>query len=175
MAYPRLLPAMMLLPCVAPATLSTPSTQPTQVADVREIDAGGIRKLLHDSHDLQLVTVWATWCAPCLVDMPETAEVAREFSGRGLKWTTISIDEPRNIGRVYEVLSAKKVSAANYVFTGDKLHDLATALDSADSKWDGSPPHTLLIAPGGKIVYRHIGPIDRNQLSVKIREQFKDH
>ena len=96
-------------------------------------------------------------------------------NNRGLKWITISIDEPRNSGRVYEMLSGKRASAANYIFTGDKLRDLAVALDSADPKWDGSPPHTLLIAPGGKVVYRHVGPIDRNELSVKIREHLKDH
>ena len=173
MACASLLVAIVWL--AAPATQPIPSTQPDQVADVREIDSAGIRKLLHDSHDLQLVTVWATWCAPCLAEMPDTAEVVREFSGRGMKWTTISIDEPKNVGRVYEVLSAKKVSAANYIFTGDKLHDLAVALDSADSKWDGSPPHTLLIAPGGQIVYRHAGPVDRNDLTAKIREHLKDH
>ena len=174
MPCPLLQLAMILLSFAAPNTQPAPSTQPTQVADVREIDASGIQKLLHDSQDLQLVTVWATWCAPCIAEMPETAEVARAFSNRRLKWITISIDEPRNSGRVYEMLSAKKVSAANYIFTGEKLHDLATALDPADAKWDGSPPHTLLIAPRGKVVYRHVGPIDRNELSAKIREPLKD-
>jgi len=173
MACVRLLLAA-IFSLAAPTTQPAPSTQPDQVSELRDIDAAGIRKLLHDSHDLQLVTVWATWCGPCLAELPETAEVVLEFSGRGLKWTTISIDEPRNSGRVYEVLSAKKISANNYIFTGDKLHELATALDPSDTKWDGSPPHTLLIAPGGKIVYRHVGPIDHNELFAKIREHLKD-
>jgi len=174
MACKGILVATLFLSLIAPATQPSPSTQPAEGSDIHEIDAAGIRKLLHNSRDLQLVTVWATWCAPGLAEMPETAEVARQFSGRGLKWTTISIDEKRNSGRVCEVLSANKISAANYIFIGEKLHDLASALDSADTRWDGFPPHTLLTAPGGNVVYRHVGPIDRNELSAKIREHLKD-
>ena len=157
----------------APATRPAPATGPAEVADVREIDAAGIAKLVHETRGVQLVTVWATWCAPCVAEMQETGRLVRQFSDRDLTWTTISIDEPRNSGRVYEVLLEKKASAANCIFAGANLHDLVGALDPADTTWDGSPPHTLLIAPGGKIVYRHVGPVDREELTKKIREHLK--
>jgi thiol-disulfide isomerase/thioredoxin len=161
---------LMLTPTTSPAA----STGPAEVADVREINAAGVGKLLHESRTLQLVTVWATWCSPCVAEMPGTAELARQFSDRGLRWTTISIDEPRNGGRVYEFLAARNITAANFIFTGKALKDLVNALDPADTTWDGSPPHTLLVAPGGKVVYRHVGPVDRDELISKIREHLKD-
>lgn len=162
--------------CLAVAGAAEPQrrkgadTRPTtDVADVSEVDAAGVRKIARGAADqFQLVSVWATWCAPCTKELPETAEVARTFSGRGLAWVTISIDEPRNKGAVLEMLRSRGAGGMNYIFTGRELRDLATALDVRDTDWEGAPPHTLLFAPGGRVIYRHTGPVDRHELEERI-------
>lgn len=41
-----------------------------------------------------LVNVWATWCAPCLTEMPTLAALATQYKDKGLLVVPISIDEP---------------------------------------------------------------------------------
>ena len=68
-------------------------------------------------------------------------------------------------GRLKRILKNEGRSGTNYLYTAASTDDLVKALDSA---WPGPLPHTVLIAPGGKIVYRHNGPVDSKELLAKI-------
>lgn len=39
-------------------------------------------------------------------------------------------------------------------------HDTQSAVDALDDQWQGALPYTLLVAPGGKIIYRKQGELD---------------
>ena len=47
-----------------------------------------------------LVDFWATWCLPCMAQLPHTVELADRFRDRGLTVATVSLDEPENIEQV---------------------------------------------------------------------------
>jgi thiol-disulfide isomerase/thioredoxin len=106
---------------------------------------------------LRLVNVWATWCAPCVAEMPELVTMHRMYRQRGFELVTISMDEPEQKDAALDFLKQKHVSGKNYVFTGEDKDRLVSSLDP---EWRGPVPHTLLIAPGGKVVYRKTGQID---------------
>ena len=55
----------------------------------------------------------------------------------------------------------QKVAAANYIFDSEDREALADALDP---HWKGPVPYTLLIAPGGKVIYRKHNSIDPLEL-----------
>ena len=40
-----------------------------------------------------ILSFWASWCTPCLLEMPTLADVEKEFEGRGLKVVAVSVDE----------------------------------------------------------------------------------
>jgi hypothetical protein len=52
-------------------------------------------------------------------------------------------------------------SANNYLYTEASMDSLIQALDP---KWEGPQPHTLLVAPGGKVVFRKTGPTTEEEL-----------
>ena len=54
-----------------------------------------------------------------------------------------------------------------YVFSGAKQDALMAALDP---EWPGPIPHTVLVAPDGKILWRHNGEVDGEELRAKILE-----
>ncbi len=60
-----------------------------------------------------------------------------------------------------EVLKENHVAATNYILSVDDRDKFAEALDQ---EWPGPVPYTLLIAPGGKIIYRKAGAIDPLEL-----------
>jgi hypothetical protein len=81
----------------------------------------------------------------------------RMYRHRGFELVTIAADSPEEKDRALEVLKKHQVAATNYLFAGNDKYKL---MDAVDEKSSGPVPHTLLIAPGGKILYRKSGPTD---------------
>jgi hypothetical protein len=66
------------------------------------------------------------------------------------------MDEPEKQPRALKVLREQHVAATNYIST---IMDRDKFADLLDKNWQGPIPYTLLIAPGGKVLYRSNGPI----------------
>jgi peroxiredoxin len=111
----------------------------------------------NDTEELLLVNVWATWCGPCIVELPHFVEMNRMYRHRKLKLVTISMDEPEQQEAALDVLKTQHVAATNYMST---IADRDRFADLLDKEWAGPLPHTLLIAPGGKVLFRQNGSIE---------------
>ena len=149
--------------------------------DLALIDADGVAKLAkNDSNRLRLINVWATWCAPCVAEFPELVSLARRLGNRDFELVTISLDDPKLQPQVKKFLEKQHVAVParlkrllaaegrgplNHLYTGASTDALVKALDP---EWPGPLPHTVLIAPGGKIVYRHNGQFDPEELKNEI-------
>lgn len=143
---------------------------------VEKIDGAGVSDLLANrTEKLRLVNLWATWCGPCVAEMPHLVEIGRQFETRGFDMITISTDDPSAAGKVGTMLnrfhaampdlteaSVKEEGRKtnNYLYIGS-TDSLAEALDP---EWQGTLPHTVLIAPGGKILHRFSGEVDATEL-----------
>ena len=130
--------------------------------ELKEIDEAGLKALVkNDSQKLLLVNLWATWCGPCVIELPELVTMNRMYRKRPFEMVTISIDEPAKKDRALETLTKLHVSSTNFIGTVTDKDKLG---DAIDKEWPGPVPHTLLIAPGGKIIYRHTGEVDPLEL-----------
>ena len=81
--------------------------------------------------------------------------------------TSCSADKPENKDKVLEFLTDKHSSVKNYIFNKDNKYEL---IESIDQDWNGALPYSLLIEPGGKIVYFNQGIVDMLELKKKIVE-----
>ena len=81
----------------------------------------------------------------------------RMYRQRGFELITISADAPEENKKVLEFLKKKQVSAKNYLFDGNNKYKL---MDAVDEKSSGALPHTILIAPGGVVLYSKSGPCE---------------
>jgi peroxiredoxin len=126
--------------------------------DLTPIDDAAVAKLAkNDTPNLLLVNLWATWCGPCVQELPELVTMNRMYRGRKFRLVTISMDEPDKTDEALKVLKEKHVAATNHILhTVDRDH-FAVALDK---EWPGPLPYTILIAPGGKVIYRKVGGAD---------------
>jgi thiol-disulfide isomerase/thioredoxin len=113
--------------------------------------------LVNDTKKLLVVNVWATWCGPCVTELPEFVTMNRMYRGRPFRLVTVSLDDPAKKEEALKVLQDKHVSCANYIAA---FKDRDKFADRLDKGWEGPLPHTLVIAPGGKVLYRKTGPID---------------
>src|SRR5690606_12493627 len=99
----------------------------------------------------------ATWCVPCLDEMPDLVDIHRMYRGRDFELITVSADAPSRGEKALEFLQKFHVSAKNYIFETDETYVMAEAIDP---EWPGGWPYTMLVKPGGEVVYRQIGRID---------------
>ena len=130
--------------------------------DLGLIDQQGIMDLAkNDSKKYRLINVWATWCGPCLVELPELVTIHRMYRGRPFELITISADGPDKREAALDVLKKNHVSSPNYLFNSDDKFQLIEALDK---DWPGALPHTIFIAPDGKVIHRQEGPLDALKL-----------
>ena len=151
--------------------------------DVELIDAAGVAALRkNDTNKFRMFNVWATWCGPCVEEFPELVKTSRKFGLRNFEFINISEDDPSTIADVKAFLEENNAiippkilptlkdegrKTNSYVYNGSNLDALAEALDT---DWEGPIPHTLVVAPGGKVIFRHNGIVDGKELRAKILE-----
>jgi peroxiredoxin len=127
--------------------------------ELAPLDAEVVKKLArNDSRKLRLVNVWATWCGPCVIELPELVTMNRMYRQRDFEAITISLDDPvKSAEKALETLKKAHLSATNFIYAGESKDKLVEALDP---QWPGPIPYTVLIAPGGKVIYRKTGEMD---------------
>jgi len=126
------------------------------------VNLAGIANLIHNNtKKLRLINLWATWCVPCVEEFPELVTLNRMYRDRGFELVSISTDDSSAKTKALKFLENQQSSSPNYIYTGDDKYKLMEAIDP---KWQGALPYSLLIEPGGKIVYAHQGAINAEEL-----------
>ena len=134
--------------------------------ELTPITDDAVRKLAKNETDhLVLVNLWATWCGPCVAELPEFVEMNRMYRKRKFQLVTISMDDPEKRAEALKMLNSVHASTTNYILNTKNRDTFAEALDK---EWPGPLPYTVLIAPGGKILYRKAGAVDPLEVKRKI-------
>jgi thiol-disulfide isomerase/thioredoxin len=135
---------------------------------LEEVDSKGIAEILSNkSQKLRLINVWATWCAPCIIEYPELVNLQRMYGNRAFEFISVSADNPEKYDETLSFLKQKQSAIANYIFDNPDKYVL---IDAVDPAWNGALPYTLLIEPGGKAIYKCQGTVDLIELKRKIVE-----
>lgn len=116
-----------------------------------------------NSDDPVIISLWATWCVPCLKELDAISEVYEDWQDEtNVKLIAISVDDSRTVKRVKPLINGK---GWDYEILLDTNNDVKRALGAA------TVPLTLLVK-NGEIVYRHSGytPGAENELYDHVQE-----
>ena len=135
---------------------------------LESIDDEGLKQLLkNDTKKLRLINVWATWCGPCVAEIPDFLNINRMYRHRDFELVTISADKPDKKDKALTTLKRLQASSKNYIYNSDDIYKL---IELIDPKWQGALPYTLLVEPNGKIIYQKQGAVNPLKMKTLIVE-----
>lgn len=125
---------------------------------VAAADAAGLKALRANSTGkVLLINFWATWCGPCLTEFPDLETTFRMFRRRDFDLVTVSTNYPDERAGVLKILAQQHASSRNLQFATEDTYGLQAAFDP---RWDGGVPYTMVIAPGGQVLFEQQGEVD---------------
>lgn len=156
---------------------------PVAVADLNEELSKKLRE--NPSENIRLIHFWSTTCGPCVREFPALVDTGRRFQNRPFEFISISLDPVEQRSAVSKFLeschaalpaptaaSLKKagLTTNHFHWVGGNPDVMAKALDP---EWSGALPHSILVAPGGEILWRHHGESDVVELRRQILKALK--
>jgi thiol-disulfide isomerase/thioredoxin len=125
-------------------------------ADLRDVrDPARIKEVFPHAAKVRIVNIWATWCVPCVAEMPELRAVSAAF-GPEVALTGVSMDDMipgAKRENVAAFLDRQKIRYTNVYFKGN-ADDL-----SGYYHFEGEIPVTIAFDAAGREVWRHQGAI----------------
>ncbi len=140
---------------------AAPKAEAPQVGDALSAEfpdpAGNSHRLDEWKGRVLVVNFWATWCPPCLEEMPEFVKLQRELGGKGLQFIGVAIDDAQ------AVKDFLKGSPLNYpVLIGDED---GQAWSAKLGNHAGVLPYSAVFDRSGKLVHVESGPFSREKVS----------
>jgi len=149
-----------------PVPIGRPAAPDTPKVDT--IDTAQLADLLKPDHKTPVVlNFWATWCPPCVKEMPEFVEFYRAHSAEEFRFLSISVDHPDTLDdRVKPFVQKKALPFPVHVLTERSPENLAKALGV---EWTGAVPETFLFDKEGKLLKSWTEEITKEELEKALK------
>ena len=132
------------------------------------VDEAGYRKVVESAKGkVLLVDFWASWCAPCRLEMPELVKLDKQLQARGFQLILVSIDDADQAAEALDVLKQNEVPAP---FFRKQAKDDEAFINAVDPKWGGALPGLFLYDKAGNKVRAFIGETGTRTLAAAIEK-----
>lgn len=148
MKYFYILLIFTLFSCKQPTNSTTDKGEMTTykivVNDSLEVyDFEGIQKFLNKRDDkIYVVNFWATWCIPCVKELPYFEKLNKEFKDKNVEVLLISLDFPNQYNSKLKPFLKKRNIESKVIALNDT--DMNTWIPKVNENWSGSIPATLI-------------------------------
>ncbi|MGP8214125.1 MAG: TlpA family protein disulfide reductase [Bacteroidia bacterium] len=109
---------------------------------------------------LYVVNFWATWCDPCVKELPSFEAAYKKYSHNKVKMIFVSLNSPKEISKVAQFSAGKQLEPEVLLLDSGNPNDW---IDKIDSSWSGAIPATVLYKHGKKL-YFHEGELTQDNL-----------
>lgn len=114
--------------------------------EAKKVKIEDLQKLIENkSSKVQVINFWATWCAPCIKELPLFEQVNATRSDVKVNLVSIDLDLDPDPVKVYRFIDRKKLKSTIYILDE---RDPNTWIDKIDKSWSGAIPATLVVNTG---------------------------
>lgn len=124
---------------------------PVKASEVPILNFEQFEKYLHlDDEYIHVVNFWATWCAPCVKELPYFEAVNQEYKDKNVKVLLVSLDF--NLKKL-DAFLAKNELKSEKVLLDDP--DQNSWIPKVSPEWSGAIPATVIYKKGKRKFYEH--------------------
>lgn len=129
----------------------------TPLADFTLPDISGKQRSIFEwQGKIRIINFWATWCPPCLKEIPEFIKLQEELNNKGIQFIGIAIEDRQS---VKEYLSTVSINYPMLIAEDEGItlsHELGNIINAV--------PFTLIVNRQGQIIHRQPGEISREKI-----------
>lgn len=124
-------------------------------SQVQELSFDELQPRLNTESDtLYLVNFWATWCVPCVKELPEFEKINRLYSDRKVKVLLVSLDNPRHMESRLLPFIEKYDLKSEVVLLDDPRSSRWIPL--VDKTWSGAIPATIVFNNNSRTFFEQV-------------------
>tara|TARA_B100000965_G_scaffold37898_1_gene27976 strand:- start:217 stop:702 length:486 start_codon:yes stop_codon:yes gene_type:complete len=111
---------------------------------IEVVDFDGFYNKIDLSSDYTyVINFWATWCSPCVKELPYFESVNKEYSDKNVKVILVSLDFPSQIeSKLKPYIKMNKIKSNVILLDDSKMNKWVPRVSE---KWDGGIPATLIV------------------------------
>ena len=108
-----------------------------------QIKLKDLQQLINKPSDkVQVINFWATWCAPCVKEIPFFETLNQENKNVDVTLVSMDYDLDPNLEKVYRFIARKKLQSKVVILAEQNPNDW---IDKIDKSWSGALPATLIV------------------------------
>lgn len=128
------------------------STEKLFGQEISVVDFTELEPLLHKKNDtIYLINFWATWCVPCIKELPVIEKLAEKYHSEKFKILLVSLDMPKQLNSRLIPFIQKHQIKSKVVLLNDP--DFNRWIDKVDPDWSGAIPASLIYSATHRSFY----------------------
>ena len=112
-------------------------------AQVKPLDMQHLQKRISHSDTVYVVNFWATWCAPCIAELPSFEKLQKTYKNQPLKVLMVSMDFQSKL-KTDVIPFIRKHKYTTEAYLAIRKNDQEW-IDQIDKNWSGAIPGTLIV------------------------------
>ncbi|NJM79985.1 MAG: TlpA family protein disulfide reductase [Flavobacterium sp.] len=103
----------------------------------------GLASFINQKDDtVYVINFWATWCAPCIKELPYFEEIGKNYKDKNVKVILVSLDFPKKVKSSLIPFIERKKLTSEVIHLDDP--DANSWIEKVDKSWSGAIPATVI-------------------------------
>ena len=114
-----------------------------QISTVKTVTYNELKPLLEkEDGKTYIINFWATWCAPCVKELPYFEKIKEEYADNNVEVLLVSLDFPKQVEKKLIPFINKKKLQSEVILLDDVNEDIW--IKAIDESWSGAIPATII-------------------------------
>ncbi len=124
----------------------------TQNEEIKVVDYEGLKPYLNKQNDTTyVINFWATWCGPCVKELPYFEKITENYKNQKVKVILVSLDFPKSYQKSLVPFVKRKALKSEVILLNDP--DSNNWISKIDKNWSGAIPATIIYNKNSRSFY----------------------